>query len=66
MYFNNSPLCNPVFSLTADFSVFIKNTKHSDSSASDWRENTNLVLKKMLELFLKIYENIRIPILDEL
>ena len=39
-YFNNSPLCKHEFSLTTDFSFFIKNTKHNHPSASDWRENT--------------------------
>ena len=34
-YFNNSPLCKPEFSLTTDFSFFIKNTKRNHSSASD-------------------------------
>ena len=42
---------------------FIKNTKRNHSSANDWRENTNLILMKMLELFPKIQENIRISIL---
>ena len=64
-YFNNFPLCKPELSLTTDFSFFIKNTKHNHSSASDWKI-LYLVLKKMLELFLKIQENIRISILDEL
>ena len=34
-YFNNYPLCKPEFSLTTDFSFFIKNTKRNHSSASD-------------------------------
>ena len=45
-YFNNSPLCKPEFSLTTDFSFFIKNTKHNHSSASDWWENTKFIFKE--------------------
>ena len=29
-------VCKPEFSLTADFSFFIKKTKHNHSSAGDW------------------------------
>ena len=55
------------FSLTTDFSFFIKNTKHNHSSASDWWENTKSSFKEdAIEIFLKIQENIRISILDEL
>ena len=50
-YFNNSPLCKPEFSLTTDFSFFIKNTKHNHSSASDWWENTKSSFKEDARTF---------------
>ena len=50
-YFNNSPLCKPEFSLTTDFSFFIKNTKHNHSSASDWWENTKSSFKEDAKTF---------------
>ena len=50
-YFNNSPLCKPEFSLTADFSFFIKNTKHNHSSASGWWENTKSSFKEDARTF---------------
>ena len=49
-YFNNSPLCKPGFSLTTDFSFFIRNTKHNHSLVSDWWENTqSTILAKIYE-----------------
>ena len=55
-YFNNSLLCKPEFSLTTDFSFFIKNTKHNHSSASDWWENTKSSFKEDARTFS---ENLR-------
>ena len=63
---NNSPLSKPQFSLTTDFSLFIKNTKHNHSSASDWLENTKSSSKEDTRTFSEIQENIRISKLDEL
>ena len=46
-YFNNSLLCKPEFSLTTKtFLLFIKNTKHNHTSASDWWENTKSSFKE--------------------
>ena len=62
-YFNNSPLCKPEFSLTTDFSFFIKNIKHNYSSASDWWENTKSSFEKDAKTFpenSKNYENFNI------
>ena len=52
-YFNNSPLCNPEFSLTTDFSFFIKNRKNNYSSASDWWLNTKSSFKEDTKTFSK-------------
>ena len=41
----------------------VEKTKHNHSSSSDWWENSKSSFKKMVELFLKIQENIRISIL---
>ena len=65
-YFNSSPLCEPELSLTTDFSFFIKNIKHNNYLASDWLRNTKSSFKEDTRTFLKIQENIRISILDEL
>ena len=45
-YFNSSPLGMPEFSLTTDFSFFIKNTKQNQTSASDLWENTKSSFKE--------------------
>ena len=44
-------LRKPKFSLTADFSFFIKNTKHNHSSASGWWENTKSSFKEDTRTF---------------
>ena len=50
-YFTNSPLCKPEFSLTADFSFYIKNIKHNHSSASDWWKNIKSSFKEDARTF---------------
>ena len=50
-YFNDSPLCKLEFSLTTDFSVFIKNTKQNHSSASDWWKSTKSSFKEDARTF---------------
>ena len=65
---NNSPLCKPESSLTTNFSSFLFLLKTQNTATLQQvigGKTLNLVLKKMLGLFLKIQENIRIPILDE-
>ena len=53
--FNNSLLSELEFcSATNTFAFLLKTQKNNNSSASDWLGNTNLVLKRMLELFLKV------------
>ena len=62
-YFNNSLLCKPKFFLTTRtflFSLKTQNTTILQQVTSGKR--LNLVLKKMLELFMKIHENIRISV----
>ena len=50
-YFNNSLLCKPEFSLTTDFSFFIKNTRYNHSLASGWWENTKSSFKEDARTF---------------
>ena len=52
-YFNNSLLCKPEFSLITDFLFFIENTKHNNSSASDWWENTKSSFKEDARTFFE-------------
>ena len=53
-YFNNSPLYKPEFSLTTDFSFLLKTQNTTTFQQVTGRKTLNLVLKKMLEIFLKI------------
>ena len=62
-YFNNSPLRKPELSLTTDLSFLLKTQNITTLQQVTGGKTLNLVLKKMLELFLKIQENIRISIL---
>ena len=50
-HFSNSPLCKPEFSLTTDFSFFIKNTKHNHSPANDWWQSTKSSFKEHARTF---------------
>ena len=61
-YFNNSLLCKPEFSLTTKTFLFLLKTQNTLQQVTGGK-TLNLVLKKMLKLFLKIQENIRISIL---
>ena len=66
-YFNNSRLCKPEFSLTTKTFLFLLKTQNITTLQQVTGGKTlNLVLKKMLELFLKIQENIRISIVKRL
>ena len=49
---SNSLLCKAEFS-SATKTFFIKNPTNNHSSASDWWEYTNIVLKRMQRHFLK-------------
>ena len=62
-YFNNSLLCKPEFSLTTKTFFSLKTQNTTTLQRVTGGKTLNLVLKKMLELFLKIQENIRISIL---
>ena len=63
-YFNNPFLCKPEFFLTTKTFIFLLKTQNITTPQQVTGGKTlNLVLKKMLELFLKIQENIRISIL---
>ena len=63
-YFNNSLLCKSEFSSTTKTFLFLLKTQNTITLHQVTGGKTlNLVLKKMLELFLKIQENIRISIL---
>ena len=62
-YFNNSLLCKPKFSLTTKTFLFSLKTQNTTTLQQvTGGKRLNLVLKKMLELFMKIHENIRISI----
>ena len=52
--FNNSLLSELEFCSATNTFAFLLKTQKNNSSASDWLGNTNLVLKRMLELVLKI------------
>ena len=59
--FNNSLLCKPGFSLTTKSSLFLLKIQNTTTLQQvTGRKTLHLVLKKLLELFLKIPENIRI------
>ena len=62
-YFNNSLLCKPEFSLTIKTFLSLFKTQNTTTLQQvTGGKILNLVLKKMLELFLKIQEYIRISI----
>ena len=64
-YFNNSLLCTPEFSLTAKAFLSLLKTQNTTTLQQVTGGKTlNLVLKKMLELFLEFQENIRTSILN--
>ena len=63
-YFNNSFLCKPEFSLNRKTFLFLLKTQNTIPLQQVTGGKTlNIDLKKMLELFLKSQENIRISIL---
>ena len=58
-YLNNSHLCKPEFSLTTkNFHFLLKIQNPTSLQQVTSGKILNLILKKMLELFLKIQENI--------
>ena len=62
-YFNNSLLCKPEFSLTTKTFLFLLKTQNTTTLEQvNGGKTLNLVLNKMLELFLKIQKVIRISI----
>ena len=62
-YFNNSLSCKPEFSLTSKTFLFLLKTQNTTALEQvNGGKTLNLVLKNMLELFLKIHEIIRILI----
>ena len=62
--FNNSLLCKPKSSLTTKTFLFLLKTRNAATFQQVAGGKTlNLILKKMLERFLKIKENIRISVL---
>ena len=66
-YFNNPFLCKPEFFLTTKTFIFLLKTQNTTTPQQVTGGKTlNPVLKKMLELFLKIQGNIRISILKRL
>ena len=63
-WFNNFLLCKPEFSLTPKTFLFLLKTQNTILLQQvTGGKKLNLVLKNMLELFLKTQENIRISIL---